>query len=153
MILAPGADEHMVLERGVSLLVPRRGSAQGDPLHDVAVVPDDRGLADHDAHAMVDEEAMPDLRARVDLDAGEHAVEVRDQSRQHRNAQPVQPVREAVDDQCVHTGVRQEHLERPARGGVTLLRGGDVFANACQPAHDWIRLYDRPRQGRFWRLS
>ena len=102
---------------------------------------------------MVDEEAVPDLRARVDLDASEHAVEVRDQSRQHRDAEAVQPVREAVNDQRVHTRVRQEHLERPARGGVALLSGRDVFANACQPAHDWFRLYDRPRQGRFWRLS
>ena len=60
-------------------MLVRLSPAQRDLLVEVAIVTDDRRLADDDAHAVVDEEAAPDLRARVDLDAGEPAAEMRDQ--------------------------------------------------------------------------
>ena len=51
-------------------------AAEGDALVERHVVADLGGLADHHAHAVIDEEAPTDLRARMDLDAGEEAAEV-----------------------------------------------------------------------------
>ena len=89
MIFPPGADDHAVLERGMALLAPRRGSSEGDALVEVAVLADDGGLADDDAHAMVDEAAPPDARRGVDLDAGDEAVQVREQAREDGQAEEV----------------------------------------------------------------
>ena len=46
------------------------GTAQRYPVVDGAVIPDLAGLAEHDAHAMVDEQTLTDGGTRVDLDAG-----------------------------------------------------------------------------------
>ena len=67
-----------------------RRAAERDALVDRAVVADLGRLADHDAHAVVDEDAPADLRARMDLDAGEEARQVRDEA-----PHPVQAVRPA----------------------------------------------------------
>src|SRR4029453_9963595 len=45
--------------------------AEGDPVVEHHVVAEDRGLADHDAHAVVDEEASADRGPRMDLHARE----------------------------------------------------------------------------------
>jgi hypothetical protein len=42
----------------------------------VAVIADDRGLPDDDAHAVIDEEPTADRGAGVDLDAGQGAAQV-----------------------------------------------------------------------------
>ena len=65
-----------------------RGAAERHALVDGAVVADFRGLADHHAHAVVDEHAPADLRAGMDLDAGEPAADVRGEA-----PEPAQAVR------------------------------------------------------------
>ena len=45
--------------------------AQSHSVEQQHVVADLRGLTDDHAHAVVDEEALTDLRSRVDLDTGE----------------------------------------------------------------------------------
>ena len=51
-------------------------AAQGDSLVKQHVVPNDGGLADDHAHAVIDEEAPPDGGAGVDLNAGQRARNV-----------------------------------------------------------------------------
>ena len=46
------------------------GTAERHALVERHVLPDDRGLADHDTMAMINEEAFADLSARMDLDPG-----------------------------------------------------------------------------------
>ena len=62
---------------GWRLPVSFAGAAQGDALVERDVVADDRGLADDDAHAVIDEEAAADLRAGMNLDAGDQAGDLR----------------------------------------------------------------------------
>ena len=68
--LRAGADHHLVADRRVALAAREARAAERDALVHRHVVADLGGLADHDAGAVVDEEAAPDLRGRVDLDAG-----------------------------------------------------------------------------------
>ena len=68
------AHHHVVLQGRVALLAPRARPAQRDALVEVAVIADLRRFADDDAHAVVDEEALADFGARMDLDAGNRPV-------------------------------------------------------------------------------
>jgi hypothetical protein len=53
----------MALARGESGATERHALVQGDVAADLG------GLSEHDAHTVVDEEAVADLRRGVDLDA------------------------------------------------------------------------------------
>jgi hypothetical protein len=66
-------------------LVPGR-AAQGDAVIQRAFVLDHRRLADHHAHAVVDEHAAADRRSRMDLDAGNPAREMGQRTRQPAHA-------------------------------------------------------------------
>ena len=71
-----GVDGHVVADGGVPLARqagvarPRRQRAQRHALVQLNVAADDRGLADDDAGAVVDEKPGTDLSAGVDVDAG-----------------------------------------------------------------------------------
>ena len=71
--MAPAADQHVVADGGMALAVVLAGAAQGDAVVDQAVVADLGGLADDDAHAVVDDQAAADRGAGVDLNAGPEA--------------------------------------------------------------------------------
>ena len=92
------------------------GAAQRHAVVDGAVVADLAGLAEHDAHAVVDEQAPADGSTGVDLDAGAAASVVL-----------VQPVRNAVIDQNMKTGVQQNDLQHAACGGVLALDVPCIF--------------------------
>ena len=86
--LRVGADDHAAAERRMALgALGERRAAERHALVDGAVVADLGGLADDHAHAVVDEDAPADRRARMDLDPGEEAREVRDPA-----AEPVEAV-------------------------------------------------------------
>src|SRR5450759_554740 len=90
--LGPGAEHHVVAHGGMPLAGLLARAAQGDSLLHGHVVADLRGLSDHDSGAVVDEQAVADARAGVDLDAGEKAVELADPARHDRYAHIVEPV-------------------------------------------------------------
>ena len=97
------------------------GAAQRYSVVDSAVVPDLAGLAEHDAHAMVDEQTLADGGTRVDLDAGAVAAMLADPSCQKKVLVPIQPVRNAVVHQNVESRVQQHYLQHAACGGVLAL--------------------------------
>ena len=57
--LGAGADDHVAPQGGMTLALLPAGTAQGYAVVEGAVVADDSGLADHDAHAVIDEETPP----------------------------------------------------------------------------------------------
>ena len=71
------ADNHSVTECWVTLFLPERGASEGHALIEGAVVPDLSRLADHDAHPMIDENALADACAGVNFDAGQHPTDMR----------------------------------------------------------------------------
>ena len=64
----------------MALAAMERGAAEGHALIERHVVADLGGLADHHAHAVVDEQAPADLGAGMDLDAGQDPPEMRDEA-------------------------------------------------------------------------
>ena len=73
-------DHDLVADRRVALAGIEADAAQGDTLIEGHIVADLGGLADHHAHAVIDEEAPPDPRARVDLDPGHEAADLGDET-------------------------------------------------------------------------
>src|SRR3546814_19445151 len=86
-------------------------AAEGDALVERHVVADLRGLTDHDAHAVVDEQPLADPGAGMDLDAGEDAAEMRDEASQQVPAATPRRVRHPMEHQRVEAGVAQRHLQ------------------------------------------
>ena len=70
------------------------GAAQSDAVIDGDVGADFGGLADHDAHAVVDEEAPSDLRSRMDVDVGEESAKPGNQPRGEAPFMQPQPIRQ-----------------------------------------------------------
>ena len=85
------------------------------------------GLADDDAHAVVDDETAADLRAGVDLDAGAAAAALGDEPREEKQLVIIAPVGQAVTSHRADAGVEQQNFQRAARRGIARLVGGDQF--------------------------
>ena len=81
-------------------------------------IADDRGLADHDAGAVVDEELAADPRAGVDVDAGAAVRVLGEQARQQRHVELVEDVRDAMARDREHAGIGVERLDRVAAGRI-----------------------------------
>src|SRR5262245_53646190 len=79
------ADDNIVFERGMALAALLARAAERHALVERDPIADFARLADHHAHAVVDEEAPADRRAGMDLDAGEKAADLRDQPWYERN--------------------------------------------------------------------
>src|SRR3546814_1500524 len=87
-----------------------RGAAEGDALVEGHVVADLRGLADHHAHAVVDEEAAPDGGARMNLDAGQQARDGGNPPPDQEPAPAPEGVGQPVEDDRLETGIAKHHL-------------------------------------------
>jgi len=86
-------------------------SSQRHALIERAIVPDNRRLANNDTHPVVNEEPAADLRTRMDLDAGEKAPDLGEQSGNEWNAVSVEKMRHAIVPQSVEPGIGENYLE------------------------------------------
>ena len=75
------ANRDMIADRGMAFSGIFTGTAKRHALVERDIVTDNRGFADHDTAAVVDEKAMPDLGAGVDFDAGFPSCALREQAR------------------------------------------------------------------------
>ena len=82
------------------------------------VVADDRGLADHDARAMINEETAADRRAGMNVDIRHQPSKPRQEPPRKAQSAPPQQMREAVPDQGMHAGIGEQRLERVTRGRI-----------------------------------
>jgi hypothetical protein len=135
----------------VALAALLAGAAEGDALEERAVIADDRRLADHDAHPVVDHHPPADAGAGVDLDPGQEPAEVREEPARQLVAAAPQPVGGVVDREGVETGRGEDDLggragcrvplaDRPDlrghdhRDGLSLSAGGAVRASGAGSA-------------------
>ena len=116
--LGAGADDHVVAHRRVALAAHGARDPQRDLMIEVAIVADLGGLADHHAHAMIDDKPPADLRGRMDLDPGQPAGDMGGKSAQQVPIMPPQPVGQAVPHHCMQPGIAKQHLQRRTRGGI-----------------------------------
>ena len=109
-----------------------RDAAQRDVVVERHVVADFRRLADHDAHAVVDEEPIADLHAGVNLDARQEAPEMRDEAPQKLEVAVPRPMRHAVELDRVKTRVAQNDLQARAHRRVALEDDIYIFAKSLE---------------------
>src|SRR5512135_3817935 len=132
--LGAGADHHALAERWVPLaLVPRR-PAERDAVVKRRVLADFGGFADDHAHAMVDEHAAPDCRARMNLDARQPAPEMRGEAPEPGQAVRPEPVRHAMDLQHMQSRIAGQDLPGIASRRVAIEDAADVFTQS--PEHE-----------------
>ena len=87
------------------------------------VAADDRRLADDDAGAVINEEPLADLSAGMDVDAGRRMRVLGDDARDHRDAEIVEFMREAMADDRGEAGKAEDDLV-DALGRRIALEGG-----------------------------
>ena len=111
------------------------GAAKRDALVEHAVVAHNGGLADDDAHGVVDKEVLTNLRGRVNLDAGDVAGELREHAGERAMSVLPEPVLGHVVPLGVQARIGKEDDQTVLRGGVLRLDGLDVLANGIDKAH------------------
>src|SRR4051794_35823999 len=87
------------------------GAAQRDALVQQNVVTDDSGFTDHHARAVINEEPAPDHRAGVNLDLGEEAADLREDTRQQRDVPAIKFMGEAVRQDGVEPRIAEEDFD------------------------------------------
>ena len=126
-------DDDVVLDGRMTLLVAEsvrmveRLRAEGDALVDADIVADLRGLADDDAGAVVDEEAMADGRARMDVDACRGMSEFAHHTRKDFNAMDMKNMRNAMNEQRIEARVGRDDLFFALRRRITEISRVHVF--------------------------
>ena len=135
-----GADDNFVANGRMALAGLLAGSAEGDALIHENVVPDFGGLADNDAHAVVDEEAAADGGSGMDFNAGHGAGELRDDASEGEPASAVDAMGDAVDEDGVESGVAEEDFKHAAGGGVALEDGMDLLPEVREHVLNYYRV-------------
>ena len=133
--LRAGANGDVIADGGVALGLGEDLAAQGHAVVEHDAVADLRGLADDDAHAVVDEETAADGGTRVDLHAGEEAVDLRENARRASPASLPHPVADAVAPDGMEAGIHDGILYVAARGGVMISGVGEILADSGKNAH------------------
>src|SRR5208283_4616201 len=87
-----GADGDVVAERGMSLAFLYAGTTERHALIERDIVSHNGRLADHRAHAVVDEQTPSYLCPGMNLNAREQARHLRNESRQEAHTVPPQPM-------------------------------------------------------------
>ena len=115
-----GPDQDIVAKCRVALAFVLAGAAKRRVVEDRAIVANLGGLTDDDTHAMVDEKAVADFSARVNLDPGPHAANLGNPASQEFHFVIVQPVGCAVVNQDVKTWIEQDDCQNVLGSRITL---------------------------------
>jgi hypothetical protein len=115
--LRAGADDGAIQDSGMALAAraaSRIGAAQRHALIDGHLVTDLGGLADHH-EAVIDEEIAADTGTGVDVDGGEEAAEMIDQSRGEEKVPAEQQMGDAVQPKRPDAGIGKDFPARTRR--------------------------------------
>src|SRR5262249_8079790 len=110
---------HAVAQRGVALTSILARTTQSYALIQQHVITDFRGLTNHDAHSVIDEETASDASSGMDLYAGNGSRELAHHARGRIPSGAIEPVREAMQQNGMHAGITQQDFEHTACGRVT----------------------------------
>src|SRR5439155_13765731 len=127
-----GPDDDIVGQGRVALLLLEARAAQGDAVEQRDVLPDLGRLADDHAHAVVDEQARPQLGGGVDLDARQETAHMGQEARGYEPAVAPEPVSGPVEPDGVDARVTEHHLERRVRGGVTFENRPNIASHSFE---------------------
>ncbi len=117
-----GVDHHPVPDGGVALGAARvLGDAQGpqgDPLVELDIVANHRGLPHHDPGPVVDAERSTDRGAGMDIDPGPGVRHLGKQPREHGEALMVKVVSNPVGSHGQESGIGGDDLVETLRGRI-----------------------------------
>ena len=150
------ADDDVVADRRMALLpallARRPGAAEGHPMIERAIIADLGGFADHDAHAVIDEQAAADARPGVDLDPGQYPPDMRHEAAGQIPAVLPQPMREAIIEQSLKPGIAQHDFE--PRSGRRIARQSRIYlVSQVSEKHCSHYVIVRIPVGRYWRAA
>src|SRR5579884_691820 len=132
--LGARANRHTVFNGRMALARLFASAAQGHALQDRDVVANLGRFADDHTGTVVDEQAGADLGSRVNLDLGQEAVDLRQRASEDAAVVAIEPMSDAVQQQCMKAGVGEDYFPRRCRGGVALEDGLHVTLDAGQGA-------------------
>ena len=115
----------------------RRDAAQCHIVIERYPLADHRGLADHHAHPMVDEEPAADHRRRMHLDAGQPTGELREEFAEQEPSPAPCSVRGPVNQARVKAGIEKNYLEPRADRRVALDNRVNVLGNGSEHGRDY----------------
>lgn len=112
------------------LLVACVCASERDTVIEHAVVADDCGLADDNAHAVIDEQATADLGTWMNLDSGEEPGDLREEPSEEPQLPAPQRMADAMPPDGVHPRVEKEDNRSAHRSRVVSARSRDVLAKS-----------------------
>ena len=135
--LSPGPDHDVFADRGVTFrAAAETGAAQRNAVVNRAVVAHFGRFSDHDAHAVVNEDAAADLGRGVNFNTGQETRRMAHHTGRYVPPLKVAPVGPAVHHQGVKPRIRKRDLELTLSGRVFFKNGFDIFLNAFKHARN-----------------
>ena len=131
LALAPRVNRDAISQGRVALLLlvgqtTDRQGAKCNSLIKLDIITDHRGRAHHEARPVIDKDALPELRAWVNIHPCALVRVLGEDSRNHRDPRPVELVREPMRRQRDDTGVREDDLFDTGSGRIIAIRGHHV---------------------------
>ena len=102
-------------------------------------------LADDDASPMIDEEVIPDRRARVDVDAGPRMGPLGHHPGNEGHVEAVEDMGETVDRDRLEPGITEDHLVERPHGRIAVVGGLDIRGEHAPQVGDLFQELDRLR--------
>src|SRR5215218_3464300 len=104
-------------------------AAQGDTLVERAVITDDGRFANDDAHTVVNEYALANCRAGMNLDPGQESPEVAHKPGEEEELHFIEPVCKSMELDRVTSRVGEHDLEPRTRRRIATLNRPDFISN------------------------
>src|SRR5690349_24994792 len=101
------SNDHAIFDGGMPFPVLFSRATESHALIEGHIVADDAGLANHDAHAVIDEEAAANLRGGMNFNSGEQARDLRKPAPEEKETVVPQPMIDAVEPDRVQAGVAE----------------------------------------------
>jgi hypothetical protein len=92
-----------------------------------AIVADDRGLTDHNAHPVVDKKTSPNACTWMNLDTSEPSRDARYPASEPSKPHIPNPMRQPMHKHCMETGVACDDLPRTSCCGISIKNDADFF--------------------------
>ena len=131
-IFAPAPTVTRSPKRGMAFALLQTRAAQRHRVIQRDLFADLCRLANDHAHAVIDEQSVPDLRTGVNLNAGEEAHDLRNVTAQQFQMMYPQPVRQAIAPQGIQPRIAQQHLQQTARRRIAIEHGLNIAAKSCK---------------------
>src|ERR1700722_7542481 len=123
--LGSGADDDVVAHGRMAFATAGAGDAEGDLMIDIAVTGRLGVLADHDSHAVIDDESAPEFGGGMNLDAGQPARYMRGESSKKIQVVGPKPMRQAMPNDRMQAWVAKQYFDIGTSRGSALSIAAD----------------------------